>query len=62
VARDEQWRETEPLDDADPAADRPETRAPSSRDIELRSELARILTRDVLPADCDALSDRLADA
>jgi hypothetical protein len=57
----QQWRETEPID-VDPAADRPETRTPMSRDRALRSELARSLTRDVFPADRDRLSGVLADA
>jgi hypothetical protein len=58
----EQWRETEPVDDAGLAADRPETQAPPSREMALRSELARTLTRDVFPADRDALAEVLADA
>lgn len=58
----EQWRETEPLDGADPAADRAEIPRSARRDLELRSELARLLTRDAFPADRDALSARLADA
>jgi hypothetical protein len=63
-AHAEEWREAEPLDGADPVVARPEgTRPqPAGRDIELRSELARTLTRDAFPADGDALSDRLADA
>jgi hypothetical protein len=34
---------------------------PESRDIELRSELARVLSRDFFPADRDELLGRLAD-
>lgn len=59
----EEWRETEPVENAVP----PPRRAPGanprpeSRDIELRSELARVLSRDFFPADRDALLGRLAD-
>jgi hypothetical protein len=63
-AHAEEWRETEPLDGADPVAARPEAASPrpGGRDIELRSELARLLTRDAFPADRDILRGRLADA
>lgn len=58
----EQWRETEPLDDGGPAAERPRPRASLNRDMELRSELARIMTRDAFPVGRDTLADMLADA
>jgi hypothetical protein len=63
-AHAEEWREVEPLDGADPVAARPDGSRPrpAGRDIELRSELARLLTRDAFPADRDALRGRLADA
>jgi hypothetical protein len=63
-AHAEEWREVEPLDGADPVVARPEGARPKPtvRNIELRSELARTLTRDAFPADRDALTDRLADA
>ena len=59
----EEWRETEPVENAVP----PPRRAPSgnprpeSRDIELRSELSRVVPRDFFPADRDELLGRLAD-
>ena len=59
----EEWRETEPVENAVP----PPRRAPSgnprpeSREIELRSELTRVLSRDFFPADRDELLGRLAD-
>jgi hypothetical protein len=57
----EEWRETEPVEDAIPPPHRvPEARETSlHRDIELRSELARVLSRDLFPADRDTLRDRL---
>ena len=62
----EEWREVEPLDGADPTADRPDGAAsgPAGRDIRQRNELARILTRADFPADRDELCDclRVADA
>jgi len=60
----EEWRETEPLDGADPEPFRPDggEPRPSGSDLDLRSELARVLTRDMFPADRDALLGRLADA
>jgi hypothetical protein len=62
----EEWREVEPMDGADPAAVRPDITIPgqAGRDIELRNELARILTRDAFPVARDELCDRLdaADA
>ena len=59
----EEWRETEPVENAVP----PPRRAPGgnprpeSREIELRSELTRVLSRDFFPADRDELLGRLAD-
>jgi hypothetical protein len=60
----EEWREVEPLDGADPEPFRPDggQPRPSGRDVDLRSELARVLTRDMFPADRDDLLGRLADA
>jgi hypothetical protein len=60
----EEWRESEPLDEAEPAVVRPEGTQPrpSGRDIELRSELARTLTRASFPADPATLSGQLDDA
>ena len=55
----EEWRETEPLDDALPPVDRgQEEREP---DVADRSEFARVMSRDVFPADRTALLRRLAD-
>ena len=63
-AHAEEWREVEPLDEAEPVAVRPDGAAPrpSGRDYDLRSELARILTRDVFPADRDTLTVLLTDS
>jgi hypothetical protein len=60
----EEWREPEPVEDALPPVRRAEgaNLGPDSRDIELRSELARILTKDLFPADRDALLARLEDS
>lgn len=60
----EEWRETEPVEDAVPPLRRGDgaNPRPDSRDIELRSELARLLTKDLFPADRDALLARLEDA
>ena len=60
----EEWREVEPMDGADPSADRPDGAAsrPGGRDIQLRNELARILTRADFPADRDELCDCLSTA
>jgi hypothetical protein len=60
----EEWREVEPMDGADPAAVRPDVAigGQAGRDIELRNELARILTRDVFPVARDELCDRLEAA
>jgi hypothetical protein len=60
----EEWREVEPMDGADPSATRPDGTGtlPDGRDIALRSELARILTRDAFPVARDELCDRLEAA
>lgn len=62
----EEWREVEPMDGADPSVARAEGtgNGPAVRDIELRNELARILTRDTFPVAREELCDRLdaADA
>jgi hypothetical protein len=58
----EEWREVEPAEDI-PAAGR-QTPAPDVREaqeIALRSELARLLTRDEFPAGRDTLLARLED-
>jgi hypothetical protein len=59
-----EWRETEPVGDSVPPLRRADgaTPRPDVRDIELRSELARLLTRDLFPAGRDALLVRLEDA
>jgi hypothetical protein len=59
----EEWREVEPAEGI-PAAERraPETDVREAREIALRSELARLLTRDEFPADRDALLARLDEA
>ena len=63
-AHAEEWREPEPVEDALPPVRRGDavSAGPDSRDIELRSELARILTRDLFPVGKDALLARLEDA
>ncbi len=60
----EEWRQTEPLDEAEPRVIRPEGTQPlpSGRDIEDRSELARIMTRDCFPTDLATLVTRLEAA
>lgn len=60
----EEWRETEPLDEAEPTVVRPAGTQPrpNGRDIELRSELARLLTRADFPAEPATLSGRLDNA
>jgi Protein of unknown function (DUF2795) len=55
----EEWRETEPTGEV-PVAGHPG--AGHDAEIMLRSELARVLTRDDFPADRDALLARLAGA
>jgi hypothetical protein len=63
-AHSEEWRQSEPLDEAEPTTARPEDTMPlpSGRDLELCSELARVMTRDIFPAGPGTLSDRLDDA
>ena len=56
----EEWREVEPVEQV--PAGRPETIGPAEQDIELRTELARVLTRDDFPAAPEELAARLADA
>jgi hypothetical protein len=55
----EEWRDIEPVDDALPPVRRGD--GPSGTEFELRTELARLMTRDWFPADRDALLGRLAD-
>jgi hypothetical protein len=55
-----EWRETEPVEGAVPPLRRPDGAA--GRDIELRSELARVMTRDLFPAGRDALLAHLTAA
>lgn len=58
-----EWRETEPVEDAVPPLRRGGGNpGPDIRDIELRSELARLLTKDLFPVGRDALLVRLEDA
>jgi hypothetical protein len=58
--RTEEWRQTEPLGDAIPPAGRgQEDHEPG---ITERSELARLMTRDVFPADRVALMHKIADS
>jgi uncharacterized protein DUF2795 len=63
-AHGEEWRETEPVEDSVPPLRRGDAAIPRPdiRDIELRSELARLLTRDLFPVGRDALLARLEDA
>ena len=63
-AHAEDWRQPEPFEDAVPPVRRGDgaNPRPSGRDYELRSELARILTRDWFPADRDAIVARLGDS
>jgi hypothetical protein len=63
-AHAEEWREPEPVEDALPPLRRGDgaNLGPDSRDIELRSELARILTRDMFPAGRDTLLARLENS
>jgi len=49
-----EWRETEPVEGAVPPLRRGDGGA-VGRDIELRSELARVMTRDLFPAGRDAV-------
>jgi hypothetical protein len=61
LAHAEQWRAPEPVDGAIPPPAQPPGRNPLSgeRDVELRTEFARIMTRDFFPADRDAILSRL---
>ena len=63
-AHAEEWREAEPVEGALPPLRRGGGSRPraDSRDIELRSELARVLTRDLFPVGRDALLARLEDS
>jgi hypothetical protein len=63
-AHTEEWRETEPVEDAVPPLRRGDggNPRPDIRDIELRSELARLLTRDLFPVGRDTLLARLEEA
>lgn len=54
----EEWRESEPLEDAVPRPPRGQS-DPDTRD---RSELARVMTRDVFPATRETVLRRLADS
>ncbi len=60
----EEWRETEPVEGALPPLRREPgaNPRPEGRDLELRNELARVMTRDWFPADKAALLARFADA
>jgi uncharacterized protein DUF2795 len=62
-AHGEEWRETEPVEGAVPPVRRRDgaNPRPEGRDIELRSEFARIMTKDHFPADKDAIVARLTD-
>jgi hypothetical protein len=61
----EEWRETEPVEDAVPP---PTRRAPDdetaerAEEIEERNALARVTTRDLFPASREELLARLADS
>jgi hypothetical protein len=63
-AHAEEWREPEPVGDAIPPVRRGDgaNPRPSGRDMELRNQLARVMTRDWFPADRGALLARLAAA
>jgi len=54
----EEWRETEPVENAIP----PPRRGPQDPAVAERSELARAMSRDVFPANREALLRRLADS
>lgn len=55
--RIEEWRETEPVENSVP----PIIRQPPNPDVRDRSELARVMTRDLFPASRDKLLRLLAD-
>jgi len=59
-AHPEEWRQSEPVEDALPPIRRAD--GLSGMEFELRSELARLMTRAWFPADRDALLARLADS
>ena len=63
-AHAEEWRQPEPFEGAVPPFRRRNgaNPRPFGRDYELRSELARVLTRDWFPSVRDAVVDRLADS
>jgi hypothetical protein len=63
-AHAEEWRETEPVEEAIPPVRRGDgvNPQPSGRDYELRTELARILTNDLFPAGRDTVLGRLRDS
>lgn len=63
-AHAEEWRETEPVDGALPPIHRAggADPRPSGRDLELRTEFARLMTRDKFPARREAVLRRLTDA
>jgi hypothetical protein len=63
-AHAEEWRQPEPVEDAVPPVRRGDGAdpQPSGRDYELRSELARVLTKDWFPAGRDAVVARLAES
>lgn len=54
----EEWRESEPVEDSVPAP----ARGPADPDTRDRSELARVMTRDVFPATQETLLRRLASS
>jgi hypothetical protein len=54
----EEWRETEPMEDSFPSP----SVQPPDQDVVDRSELARVMTRDVFPATRESLLRRLADS
>jgi len=62
-AHAEEWRQPEPVEGAVPPMRRGDgaNPRPSGRDYELRSELARVLTRDWFPASRTAIVARLAE-
>ena len=55
----EEWRQTEPVEDAIPPG---AGRRPADSAVAARSELARVVTRDVFPADRQALERKVADS
>jgi hypothetical protein len=62
-AHAEEWREPEPVDGAIPPVRRGDgaNPLPAGLKYELRTALARVLTRDMFPTDRDGLTARLAD-